>query len=291
VETLYSTAMWGNKSYLAQSIIADNGLDKLKQEFAALLDRTTAPEDRYARFVQTVKRLGPAAATEMLCYAQPEACGIWNQKARQALRILGLDAYLNVNKYQLSAAEYRTFNSLLRAIASQLEAAGIADVDLLLVDYFLYDVTQGVAEPQRPTVQGFDHDEMRDMIQSVGIMLGFDAATEVAVAHGARVDVVWRARIGNLGMVTYVFEVQQSGSVDSLLLNPQRAKSNPTVQRVVAVSTAGELEKIQKESQGLPAEFCKALAFWKADEVRQVSEALQSSAEIINRLGLVQKEF
>ncbi len=291
VQTLYSTAMWGNKAYLAQTIVTNNGLEKLRQEVVALLDRATAPEERYARFVHGIKGLGPAAATEMLCYLQPEACGIWNQVARRALKILGLDGYVNVGKWYLSASEYGRFNSLLHAIADQLRAAGIDDVDLLLVDYFLYEVTQGVAEPEQLLVQGFDHDEMRDLLQNIGVMLGFDAATEVGVAHGARVDVVWRAQIGNLGLVTYVFEVQQAGSVDSLLLNLQRAKNNPSVQKVVAVSTAEVLERIRKETQGLPAEFCSALAFWDASEVRKVSDSLQTAAEIINRLGLVQKEF
>jgi len=52
---------------------------------------------------------------------------------------------------------------------------------------------------------------------------------ERKVARGAQVDAVWQARIANLGVVTYVFEVQRHGSIDSLILNLQRAQNNPTV--------------------------------------------------------------
>lgn len=100
-------------------------------------------------------------------------------------------------------------------------------------------------------------------------------------------DVVWRARIGNLGVVTYVFEVHKGGSIDSLLLNLQKAKSNPTVQKVIAVSGEGELERIRQETMGLPEEFRRALGFWPVGEVREVGEKLRAVSEAIERLGLV----
>lgn len=229
----------------------------------------------------------------MLCYIQPQICGIWNQKARQALKILGLNSYVDPNKYRLSADEYETFNQVLRAIAKELEAPQFKNVDLLFVDYFLYEVGQATPEQPSPPEPSevFDHDEMRDIIQSIGVMLGFDAEAEVQVGHGARVDVVWRARIGNLGLVAYVFEVHKSGSIDGLLLNLQKAKSSPTVQKVIAVSDEIQIEKIKNESEGLPEEFRRALAFWRVEEVQKVAENLQSAIEVINRLGLVQGTF
>lgn len=236
---------------------------------------------------------GPASLTEMLCYIQPQDCGIWNGKARQAIKVLGLDQYVNPAKYRLNADEYRIFNDVLRAISGELRAAGFNDVDLLFVDYFLYEVTQDTPDEAMPhkASETFDHDEVRDLIQSVGEMLGFDTDTEVQVAHGARVDTVWRARIGNLGLVTYAFEVQKSGSIDSLLMNLQKAKSSPTVQKVIAVSDEARLELIRKESDGLPEEFRRALAFWRVGEIQKVSENLQSAISVINGLGLIQGAF
>lgn len=103
---------------------------------------------------------------------------------------------------------------MLQAISKELKSEGIQGVDLLLVDFFLFEISQNITEPPLET---FDHDEVRDQIANIGIMLGFDTDTEVSVAHGAQVDVVWRARIANLGMVTYVFEVHKSGSIDFYL--------------------------------------------------------------------------
>jgi len=293
IAQLWASAMWGNKQYLAQKIISDNGVDKLQQAFKQLLDTARPIGARYWRFLMEVKGLGPASVTEMLCYIQPGQCGIWNYKARQALKTLGLHTHINPDKYRLSADEYESFNSLLHAVAHELQAANVDDVDLLLVDYFLFEVAEGPGEapPDHTTSQTFDHDEMRDLILNVGVMLGFDAEAEVQVGHGARVDTVWRARIGNLGLVTYVFEVHKSGSIDSLLLNLQRAKRSATVQKVIAVSDDDQLERIRRESSGLPDEFVRSLALWPVQEVQEVAGHLQSAMQVINRLGLVQGVF
>jgi hypothetical protein len=290
VTMLWATAIWGNKQYHAQQVITENGIGKLCQELTKLLDASQPPGKRYERFVCNVKHLGPAAVTEMLTYISPDQCGIWNNRAREAVAILGLSNLINPKKYQLTGKEYDTFNAILHAIAEELRRAGVPDPDLLLVDFFLFDVAAHPGEelPSPPPHEGFDHHEIRDLVHSIGVMLGFDADTEVPVAHGAKVDVVWRARIGNLGLVTYVFEVHRSGSIDSLLLNLQKAKSSPTVQKVIAVSDEQQLETIRRECEGLPFEFHRALALWPVAEVQKVGEQLQAAIESINKLGLVQ---
>jgi hypothetical protein len=294
VTRLWASRIWGNKQYHIQRIVEDNGLDKLRVELTRLLDRTESPGKRYERFLQEISRLGPASVTEILCYNEPERCGIWNRKARDAFEVLGLGDLVDPETYRLSGAEYETFNTVLQALAEELRQAGFRDVDLLFVDFFLYEVSQSKRKPikdkeKRP--EEFDHDEIRDLISTIGEMLGFESQTELRIAHGAQVDVVWRARIGNLGIVTYVFEVHKSGGIDSLLLNLQKAKSNPTVQKVIAVSDEEQLERIKKETTGLPEEFRKSLGFWPVSEVQEVGEKLQSVNEIIDRLGLVQGEF
>jgi len=285
VSQLWASRIWGNKQYLVQKVIEDNGLDSLRDELRHLLDRTVSPPARYERALLRIRRLGPASVTEILCYSDADNCGIWNERARAAVGKLGLGGFVSPEKYMLTGSEYSTFNSLLRVIGKELGAAGIPDVDLLKVDFFLYNVGAGETPPTPRG--GFDHDEIRDLIESIGAMLGFDAQTEVVVAHGAKVDVVWRARIGNLGTVTYVFEVHKAGSIDSLVLNLQKAKSGPTVQKVIAVSDQEQLNKIEAETDGLPEEFRRSLAFWRVTEVQEVGEHLRLASESINRLGLV----
>ena len=102
---------------------------------------------------------------------------------------------------------------------------------------------------------------------------------------------LWRAKIANLGVVTYVFEVHKSGAIDSLILNLQKAVRNPTVQKVIAVSNKKQLGQIEKEVQGLPEDFVKALSFWNAYDVERTHEKLSEVVKSIEKLGLVKSEF
>ena len=73
-------------------------------------------------------------------------------------------------------------------------------------------------------------------------MLGFETSKELRIAHGAQVDVVWRTRIGNLGTVTYVLRFIVWIN-HSLRLNLQKVKSNPTVQKLIAISDDKQLNR------------------------------------------------
>jgi hypothetical protein len=296
VKQLWASRMWGNKDYLAQKIIDDNGIEKLQAQFKRLI-HAIDPEKAYNDFLRAIKGLGPASTTEMLTYLHPESCGIWNRQAREALQAMGITDYVPPDKYRLTTAEYRTFNHLLKAIEQQLEQAGIPDVDLLLVDFFLYEVAQNAkrvapADPAvtPPTIrpEDFDHNEVRDLLADIGASLGFDSNTEVRIAHGAQVDVVWRARIANLGLVTYIFEVHRAGSLDSLILNLQKARSASSVQKVIAVSDEAQLDQIRRECQGLPEEFRRALRFWEVNDVLATGEHLQKVMASIGALDLIE---
>jgi len=123
------------------------------------------------------------------------------------------------------------------------------------------------------------------------MQLGFEVNTEESIAPGTRVDCIWRVRIANLGMVTYVFEVHKKGAIKSLIVNLLKALDNPTVQRIVAVSDANRLEKIREEIEGLPENFRKSLAFWEVDDVTRTHEKLSEVMESISRLSLVKSRF
>jgi len=295
VTNLWAARIWGNKLYHAQKIISDNGLQKLQTEFKHLLDKNKPPSQRYHRMLKNVTGLGPSSITEMLSYIQPNECGIWNKKARGALEILGIFD-VDPKKYEITDQEYEMFNHVLNAIANEIKdfrASEMSEIeiDLLFVDFFLYTVIQD----EKPIVdieyKEFDHDEIKDLTADVGSMLGFETNKELRIAHGAQVDVVWRTKIGNLGTVTYVFEVHKSGSIDSLLLNLQKAKSNPTVQKLIAISDEKQLNKIEKECEGLPEEFKRDLVFWNVKDVQEVSSHLQSAMEIIDGLTLTSETF
>jgi len=103
--------------------------------------------------------------------------------------------------------------------------------------------------------------------------------------------VVWQARIANLGIVTYIFEVQRSGSIDSLILNLQKARKNPSVQKVVVVANTKNLRQVQEEVSALSQEFASAVAYMEARDLERATEHLQAFSEIIGRLELVPGGF
>ena len=140
-------------------------------------------------------------------------------------------------------------------------------------------------------VLSFDHDEIKEKIYQIGLWLGFDAETEKTISKGARVDVIWQAKIGNLGLVNYVFEVQKRGSIDGLILNLQKAKKNPTVQKLVVVSNKEQIEKLKNEVEDLDESFKRTLTYWEVEKVQRVYDNLSEITEIIDDLGLIQKEF
>ena len=290
ISILWASRIWGNKEYLVQNIITQNdGLEKIKSELHKLLFGKESVEARFDSF--KVAGMGPAMITEILCYFNPNKYGIWNDRARRAMKILGFNVIVPVGKYKISGNEYNKFNNLLKSISNELKLAGF-EADLLLVDYFLYRIPETkeakMEEPIPVAPQEFDHDEVRDKIAEIGSWLGFESETEKAIAPGARVDVVWRVKIGNLGTVRYVFEAHKGGAVDSLILNLQKAKQDPTVQKIIAVSSKPSLEKIEKEAAALP-EFRKSLILWDASEVYLVHQHLSEIVKSIEKLGLVEK--
>ncbi len=285
ITQLWATQFWKNQQYILDKLISSNGLEKLRKELAELLCGQAPVQDRYDRFLDSVKHLGPASVTEMLASVAPEQCGIWNDRVRKALTILGFEDDLPLTKYRITGKELAQFNNVCRSIADELAAVGVAKPDLFGVDYFLYEVTQAgptaiAGTPKPEEEKQFDHDEIGDHLRDIGIWLGFEADVRQKVSHGAEVDVLWRAQIGNLGVVTYIFEVQKIGSIDSLILNLQKARANPTVQKVIAVSDGQQLERIRKEAVGLPAEFRDALALWPISDVETVYANLSEAMNI-----------
>ncbi len=241
--------------------------------------------------------------TEILAFVHPQKCGLWNDKARKALILLGFeDNFRIVKKYQITGNEYEKFNTLLQEIKDELNYQGIQDLDMLGIDYFLFEVWKaGWADKQLPPVKpvtpghikitDFDHDEIIEQIIAIGQWLGFEVHKEKPIAPGSKVDAVWQARIANLGVVTYVFEVQRRGSYDSLILNLQRSQNNPSVQRLVVVALPEEIVRIKREIETLTESFRRSIAYMEVSEVMRSMELVTELSAIINKLDLVKGEF
>lgn len=303
ISKLWSMLMWGNKSYVIKCLLEDNDFVILKKELADLLYGSSAIENRWDNFVKSIKGLGPATMSELLTYVNPQEYVIFNKTTVLCLSYLDVPDMPKYN-YQCTGVKYAEICAEAKEISKAMAEAGTDDVDLLAVDYFLWDEVlplaekkvsdttenkQDIAKPITKKESKSLHDEIKEKLVSIGELLGFESRAEVHIATGAVVDAVWEAKIGNMGKAIYVFEVQSSGSIDSLILNLKKAQSNAAVQAVVAVSDEAQLNKIIKESKGVIDE--KSLRTWESDDVLAVYDSLVRAHESINKLALVPDSF
>ena len=302
ISKLWSMLIWGNKKYVVDKLIADNGFDALKKQLAELLFGTNAISKRWDSFLKSVKGMGPATISELLTYANPQEYVIFNKTTILCYGYLDITDMPKYN-YQYTGKKYAEVCDIAKQIAAELKKAGADDYDLLAVDYFMWDEILPIAEkkaPETPATPAVKkpttasdskslHDEIRDKLVSIGELLGFDSRSEVKIATGAVVDAVWEAKIGNMGKAIYVFEVQSKGSIDSLILNLKKAQSSAAVQAVVAVADEEQLAKIISESQGVIDE--KSLRAWNSEDVLAVYDSLVRAHESINKLALVPESF
>ena len=298
---LWSMLIWGNKKYVVDKMIADNGFENLKKQLVELLYGKSPLEKRWNSFLKTVKGLGPASISELLTYVNPDENVIFNKTTVLCFSYLEVPDMPKYN-YQYTGKKYIEVCGIAKEIAVALKEAGEEDYDLLAVDYFLWDEVLPLVEqkeseteaPEKPTPKTAKdsisiHDEIKEKLVAIGELLGFESRSEVKIATGAIVDAVWEAKIGNMGKAIYVFEVQSKGSIDSLILNLKKAQSNAAVQAVVAVADEEQLAKIIRESEGVID--AKSLRTWDSDDVLVVYDSLARAHESINKLALVPESF
>lgn len=303
ISKLWSMLIWGNKKYVVDKLVADNGFENVKKQLVELLYGSAAIEKRWDAFLKNVKGLGPATISELLTYINPQEYVIFNKTTISCYTYLDIPDMPKYN-YQYTGKKYVEVCTIAKQIAAMLKSAGADDADLLAVDYFLWDEILPLAEKKTPDapppmpvvdkpVSAKDtkslHDEIKEKLVAIGELLGFESRAEVRITAGAVVDAVWEAKIGNMGKAIYVFEVQSKGSIDSLILNLKKAQNNAAVQAVVAVADEGQLAKIIKESKGVIDE--KDLRTWDSEDVLAVYDALVRAHESINKLALVPESF
>lgn len=301
ISPLWAMLIWGNKRYYVDKLIDDNGLETLKSELILLLWSENSIEQRWDRFRNNIKGMGPAMISEILCKTHPDHFIIWNRRAKIALDYLEVEGLPRYD-YQLDGTKYKELCVVAGEISKELIKAGFDDRSLLFVDYFIWDelqVEETLSGPKTSpkeekelerTSSDFIHNDIRDKIRNIGQWLGFEANIERKVASGSKVDTIWESTIGNMGRVIYVFEVQTKGSIDSLIINLLKSLNNPAVQGVVAVSDKKQLERIKEHAEGVQGLRDK-LKLWEYQEVLNVHENLEYVNESINKLDLVPGGF
>lgn len=295
---LWATVMWGNKSYYVSKLIVDNdnNFDKIKQDLAALLYGKEPLADRWNRFQKGVKRMGPAAMSELLSYSNPAEYIIYNSYTAKAFSYLDIQICSKYD-YQCTGDKYLEACRYGKEISQCMADAGFQDVSLLAVDYLMWDELppKGDTSKESNTIvpqneETPKHEEIKNKLIEIGNLLGFECQQEVKIATGAKVDVVWFQKIGNMVKALYVFEVQSHGSIDSLFMNLIKAQAYPAVQAVVAVAPTVQLDKITGETPEHAIDKMK-FKLWDFDDVIQVHELLNQAFTTIGKVALFPESF
>jgi len=302
IAKLWAMLIWGNKHYVVDKLIEENGFELLKRQLAELVWGSKDIISRWDGFRSEIKGMGPAMISEILCKAHPTEYMLWNRRAHIGLNYLEVPN-LPRHDYQLTGKVYNYLCDVCKEISKGLRDAGFSDTSLLAVDYFIWDQLQvedtladfhrKPTEKKKPLPAGeseFIHDDIRDKLREIGMWLGFEANIEQKVSEGSKVDTIWESHIGNMGRIIYIFEVQTKGSVDSLMLNLLKSLNNPAVQGVVAVSDRLQLDKIRSHASDVK-ELKDKLKYWDYEEILKVHEYLEYVNTSINKLGLVPEGF
>ncbi|WP_254821902.1 hypothetical protein [Haloglomus halophilum] len=295
VRNLWAFRGWTNKDYLVGEILED-GIENVRSRFHEALYETDDIAKKFDILTEDVNMLGPASITEILTFLYPDECAIYNRRAREALQHLGYDVPSRLS----SGDQYIDFLETVNEVKERLdeietESGGVKIEDLIDVDYFLFYVSEldldeedGEKESETQPIQDFDHEEFKGKLLEIGDGLGFDVEEEYEAGPGARLDVRWSTRVANLGVIAYAFEVHRKGSRDSALLNLMKAQnSDPTLQKLVIVSTQDEIDKFKDEADAISADLAKSLAYFEAGQVQKAEEHLADLKDILQTAELM----
>lgn len=291
ISKLWAMIIWGNKHYIIDKYIADNGFDHLKKSIANLLYGSEPIEQRWDNFKDNIKGFGPAMMSELLCYVNPNEYMIWNTTAANAYKNLEIKDIPKHN-YQITGKKYVELTKYSKEIQEVILEKYNRQENLLFVDYFFWDCLREVPEDKDENSVKADtvvnnksyHNEIVEYIKNIGTLLGYNTNLKGNIKDSGKIaDAVWEFNVGNLGKIKYVFEVQDSGSIDSLIVSLMNASQDISVQAVVAVSDEEQINKIKKHCNNIKDNFNGKLKFWNINEIEKAYSELSSSMEIINK--------
>lgn len=294
---LWAMIIWGNKQYIINKYIEDNGFNNLKEKIAYLLYDEDSVEIRWDTFKKETKGFGPAMMSELLCYINPNEYMIWNSTAKKSFNALGIEDVPNHN-YQINGQKYIELTNIAKTIQKEINEKDAQYHDLLFVDYFMWDQLKDEPslveikkenssreEKKETTVNNKSyHNEIIDYIRSIGNLLGYNTNLKGNIGDSGKIaDAIWEFNVGNIGKIKYVFEVQDNGSIDSLIVSLMNASQDISVQAVVAVSDKQQIEKIRQHCRSIEDRFNGKIKYWDIEEVEKAYTDLSNSMEIINK--------
>jgi hypothetical protein len=292
VTLLWSFSGWTNKDWLVSQMLK-SGLPKVKEAFKTLLYSEKPLAKRFDE-MREIDRMGSATVSEILAQFDNNNYPIWNRRAKSSLIKMGINPNLLPKVSQITGSQYEEYVKVVKPVFATINKSYPEITDLLKLDFLLYYISALIEEKADKALVGleteekFDHKSIIEQILRLGDSLGFDVDDEVKVTRGCVIDAVWRSKIANLGMITYAFEVQKSGSRDSAILNLQRISiADPTVQKVVFVAIDSEIEKIKNEISSLREEFRDSVGYFNVKDLQEALAHQESLKKILASIGLM----
>jgi len=294
IHILWAFNGWTNKDYLLHRMM-ESGLPTIQEAFKQLFYGDNPIKERFDFIRKNVKMLGAACISEMLTHHDHKKYPIYNSRSKDGLLKLGIPEDELPKSRQISGTQYAHFTELMETVRKQVSEKFPEFSDLFALDFLLYFIstqpdTKSKTVPPEITVDDFDHDAVIEQVLELGDGLGFEVDSEFTVMRGCRIDAIWRSRVANLGTIAYAFEVHRKGSRDSAILNLQRVRRDPAIQKVIIVSSREELAKFQQEISSLEEGFRTSVGYFEVQELQDALEHLQDLKDIMKTLGLLRQE-
>ncbi|MCR4437708.1 MAG: hypothetical protein QHJ34_01525 [bacterium] len=291
IRSLWAFAGWTNKDWLLQEMLR-SGLPSIRSAFKRLLYGSEPIAARFDDMKKHVRMMGAACISEILAHHDHAKYAIWNTRSKRGLVLLGVEERLLPRSSQISGVQYQSFCALMQDVRAQIARVAPEFDDLFKLDFLPYyaslqQTPEGIVGSSDQESEDFEHDEVVDQVVELGDGLGFEVQKEFTLMPGCRIDAIWRSRSANLGSISYAFEVHRRGSRDSAILNLQRIRRDPTVQKVVLVSSRAELESFRREIASLDQGFRNSVAHFEVNDLQRALSHLQDLKGILETLGLL----
>lgn len=293
LQILWSFEMWTSKDYVFEEMLK-SGIERIRKGFQVLLYSNKPLAERFDYVKKNVRMMGAAAISEILTHFDEE-CAIWNRRAREGLIFLGVPEGELPKSSQIRGKKYQDYCGLAKRVLGEVQSCcssiqTLFDLDLLL--FFISD--QKAIKPEIPTPKAeiltddFVHRDIIEQVAQLGDGLGFEVEIEFNVAPGSRIDALWRSRIANLGTISYAFEVHRRGNRSNAVLNLMRIlKFDPSIQKVILVSSQEEIDAFRREISSLGEDFRNAVGYFEVSDLQQSLDHLDSLKTILDNLGLL----
>jgi len=294
IHILWAFNGWTNKDWLLEEMLR-SGLPTIKTAFRQLLYGNEPIAQRFDLVRKNVRMMGAASVSEILAHHDHERYPIWNSRSRQGLISLGVKESQLPKSTQISGSQYASFCELVQDVRNRIADEYPEFTDLFTLDFLLYFISLQRLRPEEPITppgeaEDFSHDAVTEQILELGDGLGFEVQKEFSVMRGCKIDAIWRSRVANLGTIAYAFEVHRRGSRDSAILNLQRVRRDPTIQKVVVVSSRDELDKFRGEIASLDESFRTSVGYFEVQDLQRALDHLQGLKDILRTLGLLSTE-